>query len=102
MGVKKAIGEVPVFYNCLPREMYEALVKAYFAKIVIDLTAGPGKLAPTCLREGIPYVEICMTEDHVMALRERLCLMVLKEMKIETPPSLRALLRCGHAASGFG
>ena len=54
----------PVFYHTLPIEVDEEIMHSYDITSVIELTAGPGNCALTCIRQRKPYFGITLTDDH--------------------------------------
>ena len=54
----------PVFYHGHPIKLDEEVVHSYDLEGVIDLSAGNGQLALTCIRQRKPYFGITLTEAH--------------------------------------
>lgn len=52
--------------------------------MVLDLTAGHGEVAKACLINRIPYLGICMTEQHQISLKTRLTNWLKQQMVSET------------------
>ncbi|CAE7790570.1 unnamed protein product [Symbiodinium sp. CCMP2592] len=59
----------PVFFNFLPRLLYENFLKANNVIGVLDLSPGQGELCRAALDRRIPYLGICMTEAHSLQLK---------------------------------
>ena len=66
----------PAVFHPLPEEVYDEMCHAADLKAtgggVIDLTAGSGKFAIMCLKKGIPYVGITLTDAHAKLLEDHL------------------------------
>ena len=53
-----------MFYHGHPIKLDEEVVHSYDLEAVIDLSAGNGQLALTCIRQRKPYFGITLTEAH--------------------------------------
>jgi hypothetical protein len=75
---KKATGNnhedtFPFNYFEMPDEWYQELLHSMNCeKGVIDLTASSGRFALNCVKKKVPYLGVCYTEDHVLALKSHL------------------------------
>lgn len=64
---------VPFNYFEAPGELYSELLHSLHCKSgVIDLTASSGLFAFECLKRRVPYVGVCFTERHMVALKQHL------------------------------
>ena len=89
--IRKDTDKEPVYYGTLPIQFYLAILTGYLIKTVIDLTVGTGALAQACLLKRcghakVSYFGICLSEAHMLAVRERLVYFVLKQMMTEGSP----------------
>lgn len=63
----------PFNYFEMPDEWYQELLHSMSCeKGVIDLTASSGRFALNCVKKKVPYLGVCYTEDHVLALKSHL------------------------------
>ena len=89
--IRKDTDKEPVYFGTLPVQFYLAILTCYLIKAVIDLTVGAGALAQACLLKRcghakVSYFGICLSEAHMLAVRERLVYFVLKQMMTEGSP----------------
>ena len=89
--IRKDTDKEPVYFGTLPVQFYLAILTGYLIKTVIDLTVGTGALAQACLLKRcghakVSYFGICLSEAHMLAVRERLVYFVLKQMMTEGSP----------------
>ena len=77
---------LPAFYHAMPGAVAEDLVRSHDAQAVIDLTAGDGAWALTCIRNRIPYTGVVFTIFHGHALKSWLEVQVLQAMQDENDP----------------
>lgn len=85
---KKNLDDIePVFFNTLPKVLIEELIHLSGCKAVIDLTAGAGAWAVTCLEQGIPYFGVVLTELHLTELHAHLVKEARSALQILAPPN---------------
>ncbi len=77
----------PVFSNSfLGANFYTNMFDAYGAVGVLDLTAGAGEAAKAAIVKRLPYVGVCLTEQHAVKLEEELTEWVVKCQQQEGHP----------------
>ena len=84
-----------VFLKSMPRMYFQALLKGYFVKRVLDCNVGNGAFAEACVEERIGYFGFALTEVHANKLMERLTLYMLHLMC--TPKSRHYNVKCAEA-----
>ena len=85
----------PAFYHQLPPELHLEVIHSYNVVGVLDLTAGGGQLAQSCLTKRIPYLGFGLTEAHAVELEKYLTMWVKDMMCTEGHP----LCKKGAAAA---
>ena len=73
----------PVFYSFLPEAFYSSMLESFSISAVIDMTAGPGELAKSCVLKRIPYYGVVLSEEHGSNLRRRLTEWLQRRMATE-------------------
>ena len=81
----------PVHFWGMTHLLYEEIIHRLQAKAIIDLTA-TDVFAMTCIEVGIPYLGLCLTSQHVDALKRRLSASVFEKFTIEGNPLYKAKL----------
>ncbi len=77
-------GIEPLFHNCtLSETFYANWYSSYSVVGVVDLSAGAGEAAKAALTARIPYVGVCMSEEHANSMEEMLTDWVLARMRQE-------------------
>ncbi|CAE7766349.1 unnamed protein product [Symbiodinium sp. CCMP2592] len=69
---KKSTEQEPVFFHFLPQSLYDNNLSSYSVVAVLDLTAGQGELCKAALEKRVPYVGLCLTEQHAVQLKAEL------------------------------
>ena len=98
----------PLFFSTLPRAFYQSIITGYSVKVVLDMTPGAGRMAEAallarCGHQKVAYFGLCMSEQHMNGLRERLEMFVLGEMKRKESPLWMPRFACaveGNNADG--
>ncbi len=81
----------PVFSHAsLPDDFYTNMFASYSARAVLDLSTGPGEAAKGALTTRIPYLGVCLTEEHARRLEQHLTDWVHSCMKEEGHPLYKA------------
>ncbi len=83
---RKASEEEPVFFTVIPAIFYTEMLVSHCAAGVVDTTPGAGEMAIAALQAKLPYLGLCMTEEHCMRLKQRCVEFVKKQMCMEGSP----------------
>lgn len=62
----------PTFFHTMPKVLIEEIMHLANCSAVIDLTAGSGAWALSCLEASIPYFGVVLTECHLSELHSHL------------------------------
>ena len=76
----------PVFLHALDIKVYEELLHSFVVQAMVDGTPGPGHCALACVRRRVPYLGLCLSDDHATFLMKRIVYLVFQEMKKEDSP----------------
>ena len=64
-------------------KVYEELLHSFVVQAMVDGTPGPGHCALACVRRRVPYLGLCLSDDHAALLMKRIVYLVFQEMKQE-------------------
>ena len=76
----------PVFLHALDIKVYEEFLHSFVVQAMVDGTPGPGHCALACVRRRVPYLGLCLSDDHATLLMKRIVYLVFQEMKKEDSP----------------
>lgn len=76
----------PAFLHALDIKVYEELLHSFVVQAMVDGTPGPGHCALACVRRRVPYLGLCLSDDHATFLMKRIVYLVFQEMKKEDSP----------------
>ena len=84
----------------MPPNFYDEVLHRFFAKNVVDLTAGNGEFMLQSVRNRVGYFGICLTSIHKTELEKMARIYILKVMCDETcalysPKCAEAFKKCG-------
>eukprot|EP00812_Abedinium_dasypus_P014810 NODE_836_length_1348_cov_3.029389.p2 GENE.NODE_836_length_1348_cov_3.029389~~NODE_836_length_1348_cov_3.029389.p2 ORF type:complete len:272 (+),score=118.81 NODE_836_length_1348_cov_3.029389:215-1030(+) len=74
----------PIFWKGMPPNFYDEVLHRFFAKNVVDLTAGNGEFMLQSVRNRVGYFGICLTSIHKTELEKMARIYILKAMCDET------------------
>ena len=76
----------PVSIHARDMKVYEEFLHSFAIQAMVDGTPGPGHCALACVRRRVPYMGLCLTDDHAALLLKRIVYLVFQEMKREDSP----------------
>ena len=98
-GVKRKGAQTvePVFWHARPAKFFDCLRKTHKVKGWIDFGGADGQLALQCAKNRIPYVGVCLTEEHRKLVRERGIQQLMESSFMEgSGDRMRARTICCH------
>ena len=75
-----------VFFFTFPWEFFDDVFRCVGARTATGLTIGDGQMAIGALMAGVPFVGVCLTENHRESLRQHLANTVFKGFFTEDSP----------------
>ena len=80
----------PVFVHSLAYKFHEEIIHSFCVNAMVDATPGSGCAALACIFKRIPYLGLCLSDNHKELLTRRLIHVVHKEMEKSDSPLVRA------------
>ena len=62
-----------VFFFSVPWKFYADVLRCVGARTATGLTVGDGQMAIGALMAAVPFVGVCLTENHRVSLRQQFC-----------------------------
>lgn len=77
---RKLNTEEPVFWHSRPLSLCLELLASYNLAAVVDAGAGDGNMALACALSRMPYCGLCLTEDHLTQVQDRIVTEIMLRM----------------------
>ena len=78
--------EEPVFWHSRPLNLCTELLCSYHLAAMIDAGAGDGNMALACALSRLPYVGMCLTDEHLTLVQERIVSEIMLRMLSSSEP----------------
>ena len=80
VSTRKMTTEEPVFWHSRPVNLCVELLCSYNLAAMVDAGAGDGNMALACALSRLPYVGLCLTEEHQTQVQERIVTEIMLRM----------------------
>ena len=76
----------PVFMHNPPHKFHEELIHSLCIHAMVDAAPGSGSAAVACISKRVPYLGVCLSDNHKKLLMQDLAHLLLNDMEKEDSP----------------